>query len=179
MKTVNIEKVKELIANDRYGKWKRSDYEYALSGMYTYYTEWSLTKLPALKELFYERAKTHFHMIKGYVCFRDHDCFIEADDVDYSNLPQNKSFVVTHDYLDPNSEFTNATTAQLRQIKKHGFTCHFKMYDDDGIHYYSGYLLGKYEGCEQAFNPLEDYGMPNAGCTDIKYKESDGKYHSL
>lgn len=82
MKTLNIELVKELIATDKYGKWKRSDYEYALSGMYTYYTEWSLKKLPVLKELFFERALTHFHLIAGYVCFRDHNCFIEVKEVE-------------------------------------------------------------------------------------------------
>lgn len=44
------------------------------------------------------------------------------------------------------------------------------MFYDDGIHYYNGLLKTKYEGTGAAFNPLEDYGMPNAGCTDIKYK---------
>ncbi len=39
----------------------------------------------------------------------------------------------------------------------------FQMFDDDGGLYYEGYLLGG-EGLE----PLDDYGMPNAGCTEIK-----------
>ncbi|MCW3111307.1 MAG: hypothetical protein JWQ09_5813 [Segetibacter sp.] len=98
--------------------------------------------------------------------------------LDYSHLPQNKYFVVTKSFLDLD-EFEAATKQQLAQIKKDGFTIHFKMYDDDGIHYYSGYLKAKYDGSEAAFAPLDDYGMPNAGCTDIKYKEADGKYHSL
>jgi hypothetical protein len=76
MKTLNVELVKELIANDKYGKWKRNDYEYALSGMYTYYTEWSLKRLPEIKELFFERILTHFHLIQNYVCFRDHNCYL-------------------------------------------------------------------------------------------------------
>ena len=99
--------------------------------------------------------------------------------IDYSNLPQNESFVITKEYLTPNSDFQDATKEQLLQINKDGFTVHFMMYDDDDILYYGGYLKTDLEGSEDAFAPLDDYGMPNAGCTDIKYKESDGKYHSL
>ena len=40
----------------------------------------------------------------------------------------------------------------------------FSMYDDDGECYYEGYIFGDYDG----FEPLEDYGMPNDGCTGIK-----------
>ena len=40
----------------------------------------------------------------------------------------------------------------------------FTMYDDDGELYYKGYVAGDYTGLE----PLDDFGMPNAGCTDIK-----------
>jgi hypothetical protein len=40
----------------------------------------------------------------------------------------------------------------------------FSLYDDDDICYYEGMLYGEYEG----FEPLDDYGMPNAGCTYMK-----------
>ena len=40
----------------------------------------------------------------------------------------------------------------------------FKMYDDDGELYYEGTLFGRYGG----FEPLDDFGTPNAGCTMIK-----------
>jgi hypothetical protein len=43
----------------------------------------------------------------------------------------------------------------------------FEMYDDDGILYYEGYLLHG-----SGFEPLDDFGTPNAGAVDIKY---DGK----
>ncbi len=42
----------------------------------------------------------------------------------------------------------------------------FKMYDDDGEHYYSGRIVGDYDG----FEPLDDYGTPNAGATEIRYR---------
>ena len=41
---------------------------------------------------------------------------------------------------------------------------HFSMYDDDDNCYYEGMIYGNYDG----FEPLDDYGMPNAGCTYIK-----------
>ena len=44
----------------------------------------------------------------------------------------------------------------------------FKMFDDDGELYYEGYMLG-----ENEFGPLEDFGMPNAGCTRIEYEEEN------
>jgi hypothetical protein len=43
----------------------------------------------------------------------------------------------------------------------------FRMYDDDGELYYEGYYVGDFS--EDAFGPLDDFGMPNAGCTRIDY----------
>jgi len=40
----------------------------------------------------------------------------------------------------------------------------FELYDDDRNLYYKGRVIGDFEG----FEPLEDYGMPNAGCTLMK-----------
>jgi hypothetical protein len=40
----------------------------------------------------------------------------------------------------------------------------FSMYDDDGVCYYEGMLYGDFVG----FEPLDDFGTPNAGCTTIK-----------
>lgn len=43
----------------------------------------------------------------------------------------------------------------------------FRMYDDDGNHYYSGRMI---EGKESdGFEPLDDFGSPNAGCTRLDY----------
>ena len=50
----------------------------------------------------------------------------------------------------------------------------FRMYDDDGEWYYTGRIIGEYDG----FEPLDDYGMPNAGCTEIKFL-SDGKWTTI
>lgn len=40
----------------------------------------------------------------------------------------------------------------------------FSMYDDDGNCYYEGVIYGDYYG----FEPLDDFGTYNAGCTAIK-----------
>jgi len=51
----------------------------------------------------------------------------------------------------------------------------FRLYDDDMILYYEGYLCGEdYHG----FEPMDDYGEPNAGCTIIEYYK-DGKWEVL
>lgn len=50
----------------------------------------------------------------------------------------------------------------------------FKMFDDDGELCYVGRIIGDYDG----FEPLDDFGMPNAGCTYIQYKQ-DGKWETL
>lgn len=44
----------------------------------------------------------------------------------------------------------------------------FSMYDDDQECYFEGMLYGDFTG----FEPLDDFGMPNAGCTMIKINGS-------
>ena len=50
----------------------------------------------------------------------------------------------------------------------------FYMYDDDGEVFYRGMIYGTYEG----FEPLDDFGYPNAGCVTIRingqYIEANG-----
>lgn len=51
----------------------------------------------------------------------------------------------------------------------------FRMFDDDKNLYYSGTIWGDYDG----FEPLDDFGMPNAGCTGIQYKNDEGEWEWL
>ena len=48
----------------------------------------------------------------------------------------------------------------------------FRMYDDDDELYYEGNLYGEFD----CFEPLDDFGMPNAGATSIKVKEKNGRW---
>jgi hypothetical protein len=52
-------------------------------------------------------------------------------------------------------------------------TCAFKMFDDDGELYYEG------RSKEIGFEPLDDFGMPNAGCTYIQYKNKEGVWEAI
>jgi hypothetical protein len=52
----------------------------------------------------------------------------------------------------------------------------FRLLDDSGEVYYEGIIVGDYSG----FEPLDDFGGPNDGCTDIQYpNEFDGSWESL
>ena len=66
-------------------------------------------------------------------------------------------------------------TATAEEIKAKGRQ--FKMFDDDGILYYEGYCLC--DDDESLFMPLDNFGRPNAGCTEIHYKNDEGYYDIL
>ena len=51
----------------------------------------------------------------------------------------------------------------------------FRLLDDDGEVYYEGYSNDS--DSEKAFSPLDDFGRPNAGCTEIQYLEN-GKWET-
>lgn len=53
----------------------------------------------------------------------------------------------------------------------------FRMLDDDGKVYYFGLYKGPDD--ETLFAPLEDFGMPNAGCTAIQYRNAAGAWETL
>lgn len=53
-------------------------------------------------------------------------------------------------------------------------TIPFRLYDDDDVLYYEGKMS---EDCE-GFEPLDHFGMPNAGCTWIETFEN-GKWSQL
>lgn len=53
----------------------------------------------------------------------------------------------------------------------------FRMYDDDGELYYTGYYAGPDD--DSMFGPLDDFGAPNAGCTTIRYRDQRGGWATL
>lgn len=71
-----------------------------------------------------------------------------------------------------------ATENDLKRLKA-GEGKRFRMLDDDGEIYYYGRWLEdsecteKYEsgiwGQDSEFSPLENFGAPNAGCTELQY----------
>jgi len=56
----------------------------------------------------------------------------------------------------------------------------FRMYDDDKQLYYEGkILIDRTDNDISLFEPLDDFGMPNAGCTGIMYKDENGVWEWL
>lgn len=66
-----------------------------------------------------------------------------------------------------------------------GRTFAFKLFDDDGEWYYSG-RLALPEGVTPwtadevaAFGPLTDWGAPNAGATELRYRTPAGAWETM
>jgi hypothetical protein len=96
-------------------------------------------------------------------------------------------WIITKDFTDFTDENEGKTnnlycTYTAVEIKSKGFdvskplTEHFLIYDDDGNLYYEG--NSDDSESEAAFAPLDDYGMPNAGATEIRYNRN-GVFESL
>jgi hypothetical protein len=74
------------------------------------------------------------------------------------------NWIITDDYIDNGIEVgVTGPRNKSRNTENEG---EFRMLDDDGELYYRGKIWGDYDG----FEPLDDFGMPNAGCTTIEYK---------
>lgn len=59
---------------------------------------------------------------------------------------------------------------------RHGSGDAFRLYDDDGELYYQGRFIDADDDWTLEYQPLYDFGEPNAGCTMIKYKQADGSW---
>lgn len=81
-------------------------------------------------------------------------------------------WMITHDYLD-NKDVKVCSRdwrpeAELNQ--------RFRLFDDDGVLCYEG--VSNDSESEAGFDPLDDYGTPNVGCTYIQYLRG-GKWETL
>lgn len=72
-------------------------------------------------------------------------------------------------------------TRSVQKSLKNGSGIQFQMRDDDGIEYYRGRLYIETDSvwADYLFSPLDNYGMPNAGCTSIEYLDTDGTWEVL
>ncbi|HID40635.1 MAG TPA: hypothetical protein EYP33_00575 [Pyrodictium sp.] len=87
------------------------------------------------------------------------------------------SWIITKDNIDDgealkhwNGKEATREEAEINCVYK------FRMLDDDNNIYYYGRSSDK--DSEDAFSPLDDFGRPNAGCTEIQYYEN-GKWETL
>jgi hypothetical protein len=70
------------------------------------------------------------------------------------------------------------TTMTHQEIVNHPKKEYFKMYDGDGSLYYEGYIVQ--DETTDGFEPLDQFGTPNAGATDILYRDpATGKMRPL
>ena len=82
------------------------------------------------------------------------------------------AWIITKDLIDTDAvgvtgprNVSETATAKLEA----GGGFQFRMLDDDGEPYYHG-LSSEAD----TFDPLDDFGTPNAGCTDIQYSGRGG-----
>ena len=68
---------------------------------------------------------------------------------------------ITRVHLDSRKDEVGVSSGNATINEK---SARFTMYDDDDNCYYEGMIYGDFDG----FEPLDDFGMPNAGCTYIK-----------
>ncbi len=74
-------------------------------------------------------------------------------------------WIITKDHLDAGEQSRVGTVGPHdADDAVNGNATQFSLYDDDDICYYEGMLYGDYEG----FEPLDDFGTPNAGCVKLK-----------
>jgi len=92
------------------------------------------------------------------------------------------AWVITKDHLEDGEENgtvgPGGTALSAAEISSHEKSERFSMYDDDGECYYEGFFVG--DDSTNGFEPLDDFGMPNAGCTEIRYSNPNtGKMERL
>lgn len=88
------------------------------------------------------------------------------------------SWIITEDHMDGTDKGVsgpNGSTHDWEANPNAGQP--FQMFDDDGELYYTGRYVG--DDSEDMFKPLDDFGEPNAGCTGIKYKDSEGDWEYI
>ena len=100
-------------------------------------------------------------------------------------MASNYGWIITVDHTEDNNEDRIApvigpfgvSDCMMRDLVN-GAGLDFRMYDGDGELYYEGRWIGPVDS-ELMFGPLDDFGMPNTGCTEIRYKNAEGEFEIL
>ena len=82
--------------------------------------------------------------------------------------PRNAYAIFANDW---NKNSTGPLTL-ANMISGHPSASRFRLRDDDNIPYYEGFMLLGDDGRDLA--PLDDFGSPNAGCTEMEIQEIPG-----
>lgn len=86
-----------------------------------------------------------------------------------------RTFIITEEHL-PLLDFESpyAGLSELTPQLREQYPYEFRLYDDDGELYYTGFAADTGEGILNAF----DWGMYYAGSTDLRMQDSDGNWRS-
>lgn len=94
------------------------------------------------------------------------------------SMPVKYGWVISKCFLDFDKGGTYGpvdTELTPSEILAHPKAKKFRLYDDDKTLYYEGFMV--HDGSSDGFEPLDDFGEPNAGCTRIAYWEN-GKWET-
>tara|TARA_R110002095_G_scaffold194739_1_gene173147 strand:- start:247 stop:516 length:270 start_codon:yes stop_codon:yes gene_type:complete len=80
------------------------------------------------------------------------------------------NWAITKDYISNGTEL--GLTGPHNKSRHTANELNFRMYDDNDELYYAGTIWGNYDG----FEPLDDFGTPDAGCTSISYQNKEGEW---
>ena len=83
------------------------------------------------------------------------------------------NWIIRRDHVGNGAE--NGLTGPRNKSRHTANETAFQMYDDDGGLYYAGTIWGDFDG----FEPLDDFGTPSAGCTEIRLRDPDGVFRTL
>jgi hypothetical protein len=95
--------------------------------------------------------------------------------IDKDHISQDLGIVDFKPRNDTNLMGPRNISPEARIALKDGEGEKFRMLDDDGEVYYEGRIVG---GDYMGFEPLDDFGMPNAGCTEIQYQSDPEINHT-
>ena len=79
-------------------------------------------------------------------------------------------WVITKDHVSSAGEKSDEGRCSTGYPHVRGPWHEFRIYDDDGELYYEG------KSSSKSFDPLDDFGTPNAGATSIAYRNKSGEW---
>ena len=88
-------------------------------------------------------------------------------------------WIITKDHIEDGAAVDTGSSRWEEEAKewwnnyKDHLPVRFKMYDDDGELYYEGRME------IEDFHPLDDFGMPNSGCTELWYSKNNQAFKLL
>jgi hypothetical protein len=86
-------------------------------------------------------------------------------------------WIITTDFIEPSNnrrgEWLYASPRFPGNFTVANLPIEFRLYDGDGNLYYEGRMQN------EDFDPLDDFGGPNAGCTEIKTRSAGGAWTTL